>query len=300
MTRALFVVFFAALAGAQQLKIEKTDRVGRKIETDEYVADLSHRTIDGIEEDSGTIRALTYKPFGVTLLRTRNRMHWAPNLQRAGASGYKGIGTWHPVQIFREEQQAGLYTHFREGYLAGYPEVKFETEYRFIAGVPYFVFWSRMTVEKPLKVILLRNNEMTMDAFFTHLAWPTQEGKRHVVTFDQRYPLLEKEEIAVDAPWVVFLNLDKGFGYGFVNLSYSATKTMHARLGISDGAENGKYWSRIIIGGAEMPLEAGDRFEERTAFVLFRCSREHPLEEFLSWEAKIRARHKGESRDSDD
>ena len=185
---SIFLLLLAALAAAQQVKIEKTDRVGRKIETDEYVADLSHRTIQGVEEDSGTIRALTYKPFGVTLLRTQNRMHWAPNLQRAGAPGYKGIGTWHPVQTFREEQKAEAYIHYREGYLADYPEVKFEAEYRFIAGVPYFVFWSRMTVEKPLTVMLLRNNEMTMDSFFTHLAWLTRDGKRQVTTFDARYP----------------------------------------------------------------------------------------------------------------
>ena len=300
MTRAFFLLLFAALAGAQQLKIEKTDRVGRRIETDEYVADLSHRTIQGVDEDSGTIRALTYKPFGVTLLRTQNRMHWAPNLQRAGASGYKGIGTWHPVQTFREEQKGGAYIHYREGYLADYPEVKFEAEYRFIAGVPYFVFWSRMTVEKPLTVMLVRNNEMTMDSLFTHLAWPTRDGKRQVTTFDARYPLIEKEEIAVDAPWVVFLNFDKGYGYGFVNLSYSASKTLNPQLRISDGVENGKYWSRYIIGYGKKPLEAGDRFEERTAFVLFRCSKEKPLEEFLGWEKKIRSRHQAESSSPDD
>ena len=104
----------------------------------------------------------------------------------------------------------------------------------------------------------------------------------------------------MDAPWVVFLNLDKGYGYGFVNLSYSASKTLNPHLRISDGAENGKYWSRYIIGDGEKPLEAGDRFEERTAFVLFRCSKENPLEDFLGWEKKIRSRHQAESSSPDD
>lgn len=98
-------------AQADKLRIEKTDRVGRKIENEYFIADLSHRAIQDKEEDSGTLRALTYKQFGVTLLRTRNRMHWAPNLQRAGAQGYKGIGTWHPVQVFREERQGETYIH---------------------------------------------------------------------------------------------------------------------------------------------------------------------------------------------
>src|SRR5437660_12036506 len=78
-------------AAADKLRVQKPDRVGRIVENRYFIADLSHRTIQGHDEDSGTLRALTYKEFGITLLRTRNRMHWAPNLQRAGAPGYNGI-----------------------------------------------------------------------------------------------------------------------------------------------------------------------------------------------------------------
>jgi hypothetical protein len=272
------------------LRIEKTDRIGRKIENEYFIADLSHRTIQGKEEDSGTLRALTYKQFGVTLLRTRNRMHWAPNLQREGASSYRGIGTWHPVQEFREERQGETYIHRREGYLAEYPEVKIEAEYRFFAKVPYFLFWSRLTVEKPLVVTLLRNNEMTMDQFFTHLAWPGRNDRQHITTFDERKPLLEKEPIAPDAPWLVFLNLEKGYGYGFVMLDYQATRSANPDIGISDGAENGKYWSRHIIVREPTRIEPGDRFEERTAYVLFRCTKDQPLREFFQWQKQIQSK----------
>jgi|SRR5215510_4430239 len=275
---------------ADQLRIEKTDRVGRKIENEYFIADLSHRIIRGKEEDSGTLRALTYKKFGVTLLRTQNRMHWAPNLQREGAQGYKGIGTWDPVQEFREERQGDTYTHRREGYLAEYPEVKIEAEYRFFGGVPYFIFWSRMTVEKPLVVTLLRNNEMTMDQFFTHLAWPGRDGRQYITTFDERKPLLEKEPIAADAPWLAFLNFDKGYGYGFVMLDYKATRSENPDIGISDGAENGKYWSRHIIVREPKLIEVGDRFEERTAYVLFSCTKDQPLREFFQWQKQIQSK----------
>jgi hypothetical protein len=289
------VRFFVALAAlsagaADTLRIDKTDRVGRRIENQYFIADLSRRTVQGKEEDSGTMRALTYKEFGVTLLRTQNRMHWAPNLLRVGASGYKGIGTWHPVQGFREEQKEDVYIHFREGYLADYPEVKMEAEYRFFPGVPYFLFWSRMMVEKPLVVRLLRNNEMTMDQFFTHVAWPARDGNRHITTFEERRPLLEKEPIAFDAPWLAFLNPDRGYGYGFVSLECRNSKIANAITGISDGAGNGKYWSRRLIGQSATPLEPGDQFEERTAYLLFRCSKDKPLDEFLDWERQIRRR----------
>jgi hypothetical protein len=134
---------------------------------------------------------------------------------------------------------------------------------------------------------LMRNNEMTMDQFFTHVAWPTRDG-RHITTFDERKPLLEKEPIAADAPWVAFLNLDKGYGYGFVMLEYKATKSAtHGGIGISDGADNGKYWSRLILSREPTPIEPGDQFEERTAYVLFRCAKDKPLAEFFDWEKKI-------------
>jgi hypothetical protein len=278
------------VTGTDKLRIEKTDRVGRKIENEHFVADLSHRTIQGKEEDSGTLRGLTYKKFGVTLLRTRNRMHWAPNLQRVGAQGYRGIGTWHPVQEFREEQRGDTYIHRREGYLAEYPEVKIEAEYRFFAGAPYFLFWSRLTVEKPLVVTLLRNNEMTMDQFFTHLAWPGRDGRQRIATFDERKPILEKEPIAADAPWLAFLNLDKGYGYGFVMLDYKATRSANPDIGISDGAENGKYWSRHIVVRQPTQIEPGDRFEERTAYVLFSIAKDEPLREFFQLQKQIQSK----------
>jgi hypothetical protein len=281
------------LAGAEAPKVEKTDKVGRKVENEFFIADLSSRMYRGQQEDSGTMRALTYKPFGVTLLRTQNRMHWAPNLSRGGggaAGGYSGLGTWQPVQEFSEESKSGEYIHRRKGFFQGYPEVKVEAEYRFLAGVPYFLFHSRMTVEKPLTVRLLRDNEMTMDQFFTHVAWPGRDGKHIVTTFDERHPIIEKEPIPAEVPWLVFLNLEKGYGYGFVMLESRASKRVNEGVGISDGAENGKYWSRRWISRTDTPLAPGDQFEERNAYVLFRCSKEKPLDDFFNWERQIRKR----------
>ena len=53
--------------------------------------------------------------------------------------------------------------------------------------------------------------------------------------------------------------------------------------------DNGKYWSRRMIGPGETPLQPGDQFEERNAYVLLRAAKENPLKEFLEWEKKIRA-----------
>ena len=58
-----------------------------------------------------------------------------------------------------------------------------------------------MTVEKPLTLRLLRDKEMiTMDQFFTHVAWPGRDGKPIVTTFDARHALGEKDPIPAEVP----------------------------------------------------------------------------------------------------
>src|SRR4051812_12606738 len=72
MIRSLLILALFSTAGAETLHIQKTDRIGRKIENKYFVADLSSRDLDGNKEDGGALRALTYKAAGVTLLRTQH------------------------------------------------------------------------------------------------------------------------------------------------------------------------------------------------------------------------------------
>jgi hypothetical protein len=69
-----------------------------------------------------------------------------------------------------------------------------------------------------------------------------------------------------------------------------ASKRVNDGVGISDGADSGKCWSRRWLSRTDTPLVPGDQFEERTAYVLFRCSREKRLEDFFNWEPQIRKR----------
>jgi hypothetical protein len=288
MGRIVFLLT-AALAAQDKLIVKQTDRIGCIVENAFFRADLSQRVVNGVEEDNGTLRGLTYKQFEVTLLRSQNRMHWAPSLQRAGARGYTSIGVWNPVQKFERLQSDQSFILKREGYLQGYPEVKLETEYTFHAGVPYFIFRSTMTVEKPVELYWVRNQEMTMDAFFTHVAWPGRDGRARIASFDERGPILEKEPIPVDAPWVAFVNLDKGYGYGAIVLDYKATMTAgKAMTSINDGVNNGRYWDRRLINQVNTKVEPGTRWEERTAYVLFHAPKDAPVLEFLDWVKRLR------------
>jgi hypothetical protein len=276
------------LRPSDRLEVHFTDPVGFQVENSVYLADLSKRILSGNIEDSGVLRGLVFKQFGVRLARDQNRMHWAPSFQREGARSYTSIATWHPVQKARREQMPGVLTFTRDGHHEAYPEIGLHTEYRFFAHAPYFLFHSTMTIEKPIAMYWLRNQEMTMDGFFTHVAWRGEDGKPVIVDFEQRKPILEKKPLAADIPWVAFLNRDKGYGYGAIVLDYKATKTANAQTSINDGARGGRYWDRRLINQVATPLAAGERYEERTAYLLFRCEGSEPMREFLEWEKRIR------------
>ncbi len=279
----------ASVAAAAEWKVTFTDPVGCKVENDYFVADLSKRVVANKEEDSGTLRSLTLKQFGVTLARTPNRMHWAPNFQRVGAAGYASIGTWQPVQKVVRNLAGNTFHMERDGYHQDYPEIHIKAEYQFFADLPYFLFHSVLTVERPMEMYWLRNQEMTMDALFTHVAWPGRDGKPRIATFAERGKILEKEPIAADAPWVCFVNLEKGYGYGAVVLEYKASKTANSMTTIEDGADNGKYWNRQLVNRTPTHLGPGDVYEERTAYVVFPVKPESPLAAFFDWEKRIRS-----------
>lgn len=261
------------------LRVERPDPVGFRVENGVLLADHSSRTVNGQLEDSGTLRALTFKPAGVTLLRTQNRMHWAPSFQRVGAKGYTSIAMWHPVQQPSLEVKDGVLTMTRAGHHSLYPEINLWAEYRYFAHLPYFLFHARMKITQAIDMFWLRAQEMTMDDLFTHVAWPG-----HLSTFEER----GSKPLAVDVPWVAFLNIAKGYGFGAVSLKYRATTTANAHTSINDGANNGKYWDRHLVSRVNTRLHPGDEYEEESAYVLFRCTAGDPLKEFLMWEKRIR------------
>lgn len=270
----------------------QTSGVGFVFENPFYIADLTARTVNGNVEDSGMLRALTYKAFQVKLERTQNRMHWAPSFQRTGARGYTSIATWTPVQKHSRRETKDEVILTLEGFHAGYPEIALAAEYRFPRNAPYFLFRSSMSIVKPIEMYWLRNQEMTMDDRFTHAAWPAKNGNPVIVDFEARKPLLEKDPLAADIPWIAFFHREKGYGFGAVVLDYKAAKTANPKTSINDGAQNGKYWDRRIIDQTPTTLTPGDRFEEQNAFVLFRVQPENPIGEFLEWERKLRRTHR--------
>ena len=262
----------------ETVRVTPTSEVGFLAENLHFVANLDMRLKGSQVEDSGTLRALTFKPAAVTFLRSENRMHWAPSFQRVGARGYTSIAMWHPVQHHSRHVVDGAAFSQRRGSHPLYPEIALDCRYRFYPGVPYFEFEATLDIVAPIDMYWLRGQEMTMDEYFTHVAWPG-----HLHTFDEAKPLLMKTPLAKDVPWVAFWNPEKRYGFGAVVLDYRATTEANADTQIADGANNGKYWYRQIIARQATALKPGDRYLERTAFVLFQT-----LDEFQLWERKLR------------
>ena len=270
------------------LKTNVGDRVGFFVENSQFLADLSGWYGRGRLEDSGTLRTLVYRQFGAALLRSQNRMHWAPSLQRPNTNGYSSIGTWHPVQWFERSVGNDYVTLHRRGHHQDYPEVEIDATYEFFADVPYFLFESTMTVKQPTDLYWLRNQEMTMDKNFTHVAWAGPDGKPQIYRFDEQIPVMEKNPIPADVPWLCFFDENRGFGYGAVILAYEATTTAGAKHSINIGVNDARYWDRHLISKTNTKLKPGDRYYERTAYVLFPAPKGDPLKEFLEWGRRIR------------
>ena len=277
------------LRPSDPLAVHYTGPSGFTLQNAVLRADHAARIFEDRIEDSGTLKGLTFKPFDVTLLRTQNRMHWAPSFQREGARGYTSMATWPRPQRTDRKLGAGWFVHTREGKHPLYPEIELWAEYRYFAHAPYFLFHAITSIVEPIRMYWLRGQEMTMDAFFTHVVFPAPDGSPAIYDFEQRRAVLEENPLPVDAPWLAFVNLDRGYGFGAVTLGYSATTTAGAHTSINDGANNGKYWDRHLVSREVTPLKPGDRYEERTAYVLFRASREAPVAEFLGWEKRLRS-----------
>jgi hypothetical protein len=74
-----------------------------------------------------------------------------------------------------------------------------------------------------------------------------------------------------------------------VELAAAQAKAAAEGRSYNERVTNGRYWSRHMISGKETDLEPGDHFDELSAYVLFRVSKDSPLAEFFDWQKKIKS-----------
>jgi hypothetical protein len=267
------------------------------IENKFYSVDLTRSDqSEAKNHSSGQLRELFIKMgFNTRLFRTENRMHWAPNFQNREYTEYETIAGWDNPEIYVLDTGPYLIHTMRSDHAPRHAEIQLTANYYFYAGLPYFKFHSSMELIENLWLFLLRNDEMTMDSLFTHVAFQRPNGIIENQTFSGRYKRLEDNPIENNAPWLCFYNAEKGYAFGSIRLRYdlnnekgftSPTYLPHTK--ISDGAGGGKYWNRRLIHEFPIFVPIGSRYIEENAYLVFKVGKKNKFEDIQNWSRQLK------------
>ena len=250
---------------------------------------------EGKKYQSGQLSALRIKPENTLIGRRHLRMHWAPSFNREKAVPlYQSIAHWQNPKDRYLFQGRFLTYNYRRDQAPSIPEMRLTAIYRLYPDKPYFIYESEMYFTDPATLHLLRNDELTMDTLFTHVAFQNQSGTCHAFPLQERYRFLEENPIATDAPWVCFYNPKIDLGIGSIRLQYDVgheaggpSSTYNAYTRIRD-ANGGIYWERRLIDDKPTLIASGSRYAEKNAYLVFRIPKHDPFKEINYWSARLR------------
>jgi hypothetical protein len=269
----------------------------RIIENKFYRADLSKSSqSEAKNHDSGQLRELLIKMgFNQLLFRTENRLHWGPNFQKEGLEYYETIADWDNPKNYQIDSGPYLIETIRQDKAPAHPEILLSAVYQFYSNLPYFVFYSEMDFIDYAWIFLLRNDEMTMDSMFTHVAFQRVNGMVESYPFSQRYQYLEKNPISNDAPWLCLYHQDKKYAFGSIRLRYDlinqfggTSPVYQPFTKISDGAEGGKYWNRRLINEHLTYVPRGSHYAEKNAYLVFEIDTTNTFKNIIYWIERLK------------
>jgi len=261
------------------------------IENQYYRADLSRRSDpEPKTHASGQLQELLIKMgFNQLLTNAEDRVHWAPNFKREELEWYTTIAHWENPKEYKVNSGDYLIQTFRRDTAPDHPEIMLTAVYNFYAGLPYFTFYSEMEFIQDVPLELLRNDEMTSDSMFTHVAFQRPTGEIVEVRFKDRHELLEKQPIEDDAPWICFYNIEKGFAFGSIRLRYDnhnrsgeLSPTYLPHTAIAEWLDR-KYWNRRLIHDHLGGIPSGSRYVEENAYLVFKIGEADRLEIIKHW-----------------
>lgn len=235
---------------------------------------------------SGQIRELLIKMgFNQLLTNAEDRVHWAPNFKRPELEFYTTIAHWDNPALNLVEHGPHLVRTVRQDLAPDHPEILLTAVYKFYANVPYFKFYSSMEMVAGVWLELLRNDEMTTDSMFSHVAFQRPTGEIVDLRLDERHATLQRQPIEPDAPWLCFYNVDKGFAFGTIRLRSddanqlgepSPTYLPHTQIG---QWLDRRYWNRRLIHDHLTFVPKGSRYVEENAYLVFQIGGRDRLEE---------------------
>ncbi len=292
---------YEIINGTAELQNEVLHYMGQdsnvKIENTDFIADLTD--IKATAENglgSGQLAGLILKDFNDQLIqRGHINMHWAPNFQREGLE-YKTFGHIQHPDTLKMVKGPYKFSLYRSGSVSGYDEIRVSCMYHFYAGLPYFTFSSEVLIKEDVELMLLRNDEMTMDSLFTHVTFLNPDGEVATVDLYQGDGIeqLEKDPIPDDAVWLFFQNKNKQYAFGSIRLEYDNTNLSgnisplygeHTKITRSAG--NGRYWNRRLINDHNTLIPGGSRYREINAYLIFKVSNEDGAPEIEEYHKRL-------------
>ncbi|MBN4055460.1 hypothetical protein JYU12_01810 [bacterium AH-315-K03] len=259
---------------------------------------LEYTGFENVKLGPGQLGSLLLKEFGNIQLarKTPNlKMHWAPNFKKE-AIGYKTMGHITSPDSFSVSKGPYYFSLFRSGHIKEYQEISLKGEYRFYAGLPYFIFTSEVLFNNDVFLSLLRNDEMTMDKLFTHVAFPRPNGKIIDLPLyqDDSMTYLDKNPISDDAPWLFFYNKAKSYAFGSIRLQYdnkntsgSDSPTYNKHTKITASSNDGRYWNRVLIHDKNTMVPKGSKYTETNAYIVFKADKNNPAKKMVYFHKRL-------------
>jgi hypothetical protein len=248
-----------------------------KIENEFFIADFG-TTEAKIKAGlfPGQLAGIFVKNREVLLKRGHLNMHWAPNFQKEGLN-YKTIGHVPDTNAIISQKNDYILEITKAGNVENYEEIDLYGRYNFFAGLPYFEYTSTMSFNKDTELVLLRNDEMTIDSLFTHLVYPDPLGEvSFLPLYDQvKFDSLTKAPLSDAINWVGFINKPLKYGlislrldYDNSNLDGIESPLYQAHTKISSSSGNGRYWNRRLIHEHKTLVTKGSKYYERNAYLV--------------------------------
>ena len=262
------------------------------VENSYYQIHFSHAD----DKRGGQVNGIMLKNFNNLLLKRGHiAMHWAPNFSKIDSESYFNMEDLSPNSENVIERQSYRILKRRSGITDSVPEIQLEGLYEFFADVPYFLFESSMTMNDKVVLNLLRNDEMTMDSLFTHVAYPKKDKSIvRLKLYNEELDVLEDHPISDSAEWVAFYNQDKGYGIGSLRLDYDNTNveggkspTHNPYTKISRASGNGRYWNRVLA-DTTTTFPKGSQYQEKNAYLIFEVDHGWPEKELLRYNDCLR------------
>ncbi len=193
------------------------DGLGRTVRSDKLVL--------GLHPQSGQLNTLEDLATGVNLYNKVGVIHWNPDVFIPGIAWDHSFD-WKPPAVAEERNGALVYLNARRGPMPRIKDVNLEVRYVVPAGASYFLCETRLTFEKDLGVIAVRNDEMVLyKELFDSLLYRDKDGKLIKLPLQELpgRPFGLVHIAPDDLPWVGLINTKAG--YGFFSLRLAAASS---------------------------------------------------------------------------